>query len=169
MSRSVTRLGVRLGFAALVTLALAFALPEAAQAGLQRNEMHTWTRVCSSQPCAIYSDLDATWQNVLYADRDQYSIGVCDIDGIFGANTTQITKQWQALEGLAPDGVVAVDTWGRVESYSSRYTENWVYYNGIVNPFWFYYAPGGAWYFQPFTETGHVYPTDDYVFNIPTC
>lgn len=46
------------------------------------------------------------------------------VDGLFGASTTNLVKQFQKSEGLRDDGIVGQDTWrALLELWITRFTE----------------------------------------------
>lgn len=46
----------------------------------------------------------------------QQLIGISPADGIFGPNTTKLSKAWQARNGLTADGIIGPASWGKALS-----------------------------------------------------
>ncbi|MEU6184304.1 peptidoglycan-binding domain-containing protein [Streptomyces coeruleorubidus] len=74
------------------------------------------------------------WQWVLYTEgvkeQDGTPFDQSDIDCAFGPNTTYATKQLQRKWGLAQDGIVGPDTFGKADNnlFRNSDTQSTIYY-----------------------------------------
>lgn len=57
------------------------------------------------------------WQSVLFVDGYLARCGSTGIDGYFGSSTETGTENWQSKEGMAVDGMVGSQSWGRASNY----------------------------------------------------
>jgi hypothetical protein len=72
------------------------------------------------------------WQHILYADG---LMGVSDVDCQFGPRTDDATRRWQSRHGVAMDGRVGRNTWGRADDKLAWSHDGfYVYYHGSQHP-----------------------------------
>jgi hypothetical protein len=123
--------------------------------------------ICNT--CTINSgNMVGVWQAILWADgapvyANQTSFSNCDVDGIFGARTSDATDWWQYMKihlesGGGHDGIVGPQTWARADKnlkkdaglvayrgehttlYFSRSTSANAYYSWSWNDSPYYYT-----------------------------
>lgn len=70
------------------------------------------------------TDLVIMWQMILVAEG---LISAFDVDGKFGTQTHNATRAWQRRYGLADDGIVGRQTWGKADDKLS-WSAGRVYY-----------------------------------------
>lgn len=75
-----------------------------------------------------YNNVVALWQNVLWADG---YLPVEGLDCVFGPQTRAATIEWQRDHGLAADGIVGSQTFGKADNYLF-WSGNEIHYDGSV-------------------------------------
>jgi len=89
----------------------------------------------------------------------KYGCSPGTVDGIFGPNTLAGTKAYQKAKGLTADGIIGINTWGKMGAQLAQYdvgptNRSYSIIGGTDR--WLQRISGGAWYVQTMS-TGTQY------------